>query len=57
MRQPKRNLNVEATLEEGVDEMPIEYLNQDEKNLTKRQRLMVWNLVNDILRYQRRVKT
>ena len=47
MRQPKRNLNVEATLEEGVDEMPIEYLNQDEKNLTKRQRLMVWNLVND----------
>ena len=47
MRQPRRNLNVEATLEEGVDEMPIEYLNQDEKNLTKRQRLMVWNLVND----------
>jgi len=47
MRQPKRNLNVEATLEEGVDEMPIEYLNQNEKNLTKRQRLMVWNLVND----------
>ena len=47
MRQPRRNLNVEATLEEGVDEMPIEYLNQNEKNLTKRQRLMVWNLVND----------
>ena len=49
MRKLKRNLNVEATLEEGIDEMPIEYLNQDEKNLTKRQRLMVWNLVNDPL--------
>ena len=49
MRQPKRNLNVEATLEEGIDEMPIEYLDKDSKHLTKRQRLLVWNLVNDPL--------
>jgi hypothetical protein len=49
MRKLKRNLNVEATLEEGVDDMPIEYHNTNEKNLTKRQRLMVWNLVNDPL--------
>jgi hypothetical protein len=27
--------------------MPIEYMNEDEKHLTKRQRLLVWNAVND----------
>ena len=42
----RKSVKVEPTLEE-TDEMPIEYLNQDEKHLTKRQRLLVWNLVND----------
>ena len=46
MRQIREKIKIEPTLE-NTDEMPIEYLNQDEKNLTKRQRLMVWNLVND----------
>jgi len=39
-------IKVEPTLE-PVDEMPIEYMNDDEKKLTKRQRLLVWNAVND----------
>ena len=42
----RASVKVEPTLE-NTDEMPIEYLNQDEKHLTKRQRLLVWNLVND----------
>ena len=42
----RKSVKIEPILEE-TDEMPIEYLNQDEKHLTKRQRLLVWNLVND----------
>ena len=42
----RKTIKVEATLEEGVEDMPIEYLNT-EKQLTKRQRLLVWNAVND----------
>ena len=43
----RKTVKVEATLEEGVEDMPIEYMNHDEKHLTKRQRLLVWNAVND----------
>ena len=43
----RKTVKVEATLEEGVEDMPIEYVNHDEKHLTKRQRLLVWNAVND----------
>mgnify|MGYP003625651712 CR=1 FL=1 len=43
----RKSVKVEATLEEGVDDMPIEYINTGEKQLTKRQRLLVWNAVND----------
>ena len=39
----RASVKVEPTLE-NTDEMPIEYLNQDEKHLTKRQRLLVWKL-------------
>ena len=42
----RRSIKVEPTLE-PVDDMPIEYMNKDEKHLTKRQRLLVWNAVND----------
>ncbi len=42
----RRSIKVEPTLE-PVDDMPIEYMNEDEKHLTKRQRLLVWNAVND----------
>jgi len=42
----RKNITVEHTLED-TDDMPIEYLNHDEKQLTKRQRLLVWNAVND----------
>ena len=43
----RKSIKVEATLEEGVEDMPIEYMNHDERHLTKRQRLLVWNAVND----------
>ena len=43
----RKKIKVEKTLEEGVEDMPIEYVNTDERNLTKRQRLLVWNAVND----------
>ena len=43
----RKSVKVEKTLEEGVEDMPIEYINHDEKHLTKRQRLLVWNAVND----------
>jgi len=42
----RKSVTIDNTLEE-TDEMPIEYLNQDERQLTKRQRLLVWNAVND----------
>ena len=42
----RRSIKVEPTLE-PVDDMPIEYMNEDEKHLTKRQRLLVRNAVND----------
>ena len=42
----RRSIKVEPTLE-PVDDMPIEYMNEDEKHLTKRQRLRGWNAVND----------
>ena len=42
----RRSIKVEPTLE-PVDDMPIEYMNEDEKHLTKRQRLLVWKAVND----------
>jgi len=42
----RKTITVEHTLED-TDDMPIEYLNHDEKQLTKRQRLLVWNAVND----------
>ena len=42
----RSSIKVEPTLE-PVDDMPIEYMNEDEKHLTKRQRLLVWNAVND----------
>jgi hypothetical protein len=37
------HIKAEPTLE-PVDDMPIEYMDEDEKKLTKRQRLLVWNL-------------
>jgi len=40
------HIKAEPTLE-PVDDMPIEYMDEDEKKLTKRQRLLVWNAVND----------
>ena len=43
----RKSVKIEKTLEEGVEDMPIEYVNHDEKHLTKRQRLLVWNAVND----------
>jgi len=43
----RKSVKVEKTLEEGVDDMPIEYMNHDERHLTKRQRLLVWNAAND----------
>ena len=42
----RAKVKVEPTLAEA-DDMPIEYMNHNEKNLTKRQRLLVWNAVND----------
>jgi len=45
-RRLRKGIKVEPTLED-VDDMPIEYANLHEKNLTKRQRLLVWNAVND----------
>jgi hypothetical protein len=42
----RKKIKVEPTLED-VEDMPIEYMNHNEKNLTKRQRLLVWNAVND----------
>ena len=45
-RRLRKSVKVEPTLED-VDDMPIEYANLHEKNLTKRQRLLVWNAVND----------
>ena len=42
----RKTITVENTLED-TDDIPIEYLNHDEKQLTKRQRLLVWNAVND----------
>jgi len=39
-------VKVEPTLADAED-MPVEYMNHNEKNLTKRQRLLVWNAVND----------
>ena len=42
----RKKIKVEPTLED-VEDMPVEYMNHNEKNLTKRQRLLVWNAVND----------
>ena len=42
----RAKVKVEPTLAEAED-MPVEYMNHNEKNLTKRQRLLVWNAVND----------
>ena len=42
----RKSVTIDNTLEDTED-MPIEYLNHDEKQLTKRQRLLVWNAVND----------
>jgi len=42
----RKKVIVEPTLAD-VDDMPVEYMNHNEKNLTKRQRLLVWNAVND----------
>jgi len=42
----RKKIKVEHTLED-VEDMPVEYMNHNEKNLTKRQRLLVWNAVND----------
>ena len=42
----RKSIKVEKTLAE-TDDMPIEYVNHDEKHLTKRQRLLVWNAAND----------
>jgi hypothetical protein len=42
----RAKVKVEPTLAESED-MPVEYMSQSEKNLTKRQRLLVWNAVND----------
>ena len=43
----RQSVTVEKTLEEDVEDMPFEYIDPDEKQLTKRQRLLVWNAVND----------
>ena len=42
----RASVKVEPVLE-PTDDMPIEYLSEGEKKLTKRQRLLVWNAVND----------
>ena len=42
----RAKVKVEPTLADAED-MPVEYMNHNEKNLTKRQRLLVWNAVND----------
>ena len=42
----RASVKVEPTLA-PVEDMPIEYMNKEEKRLTKRQRLLVWNAVND----------
>ena len=42
----RQKVKVEPTLADAED-MPVEYMNHNEKNLTKRQRLLVWNAVND----------
>ena len=42
----RAKVKVEPVLEDAED-MPVEYMNHNEKNLTKRQRLLVWNAVND----------
>ena len=41
----RAKVKVEPVLEDAED-MPVEYMNHNEKNLTKRQRLLVWNAVN-----------
>ena len=43
----RKSVTIDNTLEEDIEDMPIEYLNHDEKQLTKKQRLLVWNAVND----------
>ena len=43
----RQSVTVEKTLEEDVEDMPLEYMDVDERQLTKRQRLLVWNAVND----------
>ena len=45
-RRLRKSVKVEPTLADAED-MPVEYMNHNEKNLTKRQRLLVWNAVND----------
>ena len=40
----RASVKVEPVLE-PTDDMPIEYLSEGEKRLTKRQRLLVWNAV------------
>ena len=42
----RQKVKIEPTLADAED-MPVEYMNHNEKNLTKRQRLLVWNAVND----------
>ena len=42
----RQKVKVEPTFADAED-MPVEYMNHNEKNLTKRQRLLVWNAVND----------
>lgn len=43
----RQSVTIEKTLEEDVEDMPFEYMDPNEKQLTKRQRLLVWNAVND----------
>jgi hypothetical protein len=43
----RQSVTVDKTLEEDVEDMPFEYMDPNEKQLTKRQRLLVWNAVND----------
>ncbi len=43
----RQSVTIDKTLEEDVEDMPFEYMDPNEKQLTKRQRLLVWNAVND----------
>ena len=41
----RQSVTIDKTLEEDVEDMPFEYMDPNEKQLTKRQRLLVWNAV------------